>query len=422
MKLLIICLFASLASAQGISNQWFVVDKGGYTNSEQECYKPANVAVSSGLTITAKSQTLACGDTLNAPKTFSYSSGQILANNYSFKYGVQQYTVTTPAAIGHTGMWPVVWMIGAGSTSTYGVSGCQTFQKTGGTAGVANCNPVWPTTGSSEEIDTFESFGNAFSSPCSSAPCIDQGVHNTQCSGNSCLQYSSVAASTTYTVVVDWTSGHLNMYVNGTQTYTNTTHVPSAYMMMLVDIAIGGSSGSPAGISWPQTLGLGYMRVCPIGTLVGGNPGCDATTAQGTGCGSITGNCFDDEFNQTGPNSNIYTAQTWTGQNTGYDCADALGLNLNGQISIPNDAGYWQGNGGAAQIGPGTSINLCGTISTTLNAQGSGTSGSPITFNFLAGSSGTASANGQSFINIQGPPSGSFWGGNTKIGGNVTVH
>lgn len=45
-------------------------------------------------------------------------------------------------------------------------------------------------------------------------------------------------------------------------------------------------------------------------------------------------------------------------------------------VSWINDPGYWT----SGIIGPGTNIHLCGIVTTQPIAQGSGTSGSPVTF------------------------------------------
>lgn len=53
------------------------------------------------------------------------------------------------------------------------------------------------------------------------------------------------------------------------------------------------------------------------------------------------------------------------------------------QATFFNTAGNW--GSGATQIGPGTTVHLCGVFSSTLTFQGSGTSGSPITLHFETG-------------------------------------
>jgi hypothetical protein len=77
------------------------------------------------------------------------------------------------------------------------------------------------------------------------------------------------------------------------------------------------------------------------------------------------------------PISNVYIAQSSTGSANGSACADAYA------VSFFNSSSNW--GTGSSEIGPGTTVHLCGTISTDLTAQGNGTSGSPITILFEPG-------------------------------------
>src|ERR1700722_4423412 len=67
----------------------------------------------------------------------------------------------------------------------------------------------------------------------------------------------------------------------------------------------------------------------------------------------------------------IYISQTIAGAANGSSCANAY------PATYFNTSGNW--GPGASQIGPGTTVHLCGTISTPISAQASGTMGSPIT-------------------------------------------
>src|SRR5271166_4151436 len=81
--------------------------------------------------------------------------------------------------------------------------------------------------------------------------------------------------------------------------------------------------------------------------------------------------------------SNIYVAQNAAGGNTGVDCADAHAA------AWFNSSSNW--GSAASQIGPGTTVHLCGTLNAPINAQGSGTSGSPIVIAFDCPSKGQIS-------------------------------
>lgn len=85
--------------------------------------------------------------------------------------------------------------------------------------------------------------------------------------------------------------------------------------------------------------------------------------------------------------TNIYIAQNSAGAANGADCADPL------PVSFFNNAANW--GSGSTQIGPGTTVHLCGTFTGTagggmLTAQGSGASGNPITILFEAGATLTS--------------------------------
>ena len=69
--------------------------------------------------------------------------------------------------------------------------------------------------------------------------------------------------------------------------------------------------------------------------------------------------------------TSIYTAQTAKGTNDGSSCANAH------SASWFNTSGNW--GSGSTQIGPGTTVHLCGTITSDLTFKGSGTSGNYIT-------------------------------------------
>ena len=117
--------------------------------------------------------------------------------------------------------------------------------------------------------------------------------------------------------------------------------------------------------------------------------------------------------------SDIYIAQHAAGSASGADCADAYAA------TFFNTAANW--GSGAGQIGPGTTVHLCGTFTGTagggmLTAQGSGASGNPITLYFEAGanftspywspSTGAIDIGGRSYIVINGGTPCGFKPGN----------
>ena len=102
-------------------------------------------------------------------------------------------------------------------------------------------------------------------------------------------------------------------------------------------------------------------------------------------------------FSAAATAANIYIAQNAAGGNTGADCADAFA------VSWFNSSANW--GSGAAQIGPGVTVHLCGTFNAPAGAsgyltfQGGGNSSSPVTLLFESGAVLTAP----------------YWGGNGAI-------
>lgn len=101
--------------------------------------------------------------------------------------------------------------------------------------------------------------------------------------------------------------------------------------------------------------------------------------------------------------TDIYIAQNAAGASTGADCADAH------PASWFNSSANWGSNTG--RIGPGTTVHLCGTISSALSAQGNGGAGNPVTILFESGAklstavfpvSGALNLSGHSWINVDG--------------------
>jgi hypothetical protein len=80
--------------------------------------------------------------------------------------------------------------------------------------------------------------------------------------------------------------------------------------------------------------------------------------------------------------TNVYVSQTASGADTGADCADAH------SAAWFNTSANW--GSGSTQIGPGTTVHLCGTFTaganaTILTVQGNGASGNPVTIHFETG-------------------------------------
>jgi len=115
--------------------------------------------------------------------------------------------------------------------------------------------------------------------------------------------------------------------------------------------------------------------------------------------------------------SDIYIAQNAAGGDTGTDCADAHA------VSWFNSSANWGSKAG--QIGPGTTVRLCGTLTSNLTANGSGSSGGPITILFESGagislsscgSMGCLNVAGKSYIVVDGGVNGVIEATNSGTG------
>jgi hypothetical protein len=100
--------------------------------------------------------------------------------------------------------------------------------------------------------------------------------------------------------------------------------------------------------------------------------------------------------------SDIYIAQNAAGSNSGADCGDAH------SVAWFNISSNWGSSSG--QIGPGTTVHLCGTFTgsagaTMLTVQGSGSSGNPVTLQFESGAV------------LRAP----YWGANPFNGDNAAI-
>ncbi len=102
--------------------------------------------------------------------------------------------------------------------------------------------------------------------------------------------------------------------------------------------------------------------------------------------------------------ANVYIAQAAAGSNNGSSCSNAYAA------AFFNNAANW--GSGPNQIGPGTVVYLCGTITTELVFQGSGTSGNTITVQATNGaklsqaSGNLVDINGQAYLTVDGGSNG----------------
>jgi len=104
------------------------------------------------------------------------------------------------------------------------------------------------------------------------------------------------------------------------------------------------------------------------------------------------------------PGKDLFMGQNAIGSGNGSDCSNTL------PISFFNNAINW--GSGAGQIGPGTIVHLCGTLTTAVTFQGSGSAGNVIVLTFEPGAkfsqatwpnnTAVVTASNRSFIEIDG--------------------
>lgn len=90
----------------------------------------------------------------------------------------------------------------------------------------------------------------------------------------------------------------------------------------------------------------------------------------------------------------VYIAQSAAGSADGSSCANAEA------VTYFNAAGNWSSTPTGIQIGPGTTVHLCGTITSELTFRGSGASGNVVTL--LAESGAILASPGSTLINVNG--------------------
>ncbi len=186
--------------------------------------------------------------------------------------------------------------------------------------------------------------------------------------------------------------------------------------------ATNGSCGS-ASKTYTPTESFPQGAYCSSGIAIPSTPsdpaqdGTSPWTCSGSN-GGTNATCFASRTiaitpPATNASGNIYIGQTDTGSATGADCSNTH------STTWFNTATNWGTTAG--KIGPGTTVHLCGTLSSPLNIQGSGMAGSPITIFFepnakmsapvwpiISGSTHRAAiySNGYSYITVNGGSNG----------------
>ena len=208
--------------------------QGDLSNSEIECYQPANVTTTGGaLRIVSQVQSIVCNG-----NTYKYTSGMVQWTNFNFTYG----TVEIRAKLaGGKGTWPALWFLGAN---------CQA-SNIPGADNTGLCN--WPQPGS-DEIDMTEIMRGNLTT-------VNQQVHS---GGNNpgCAPTTSDVSQNWHIYGLDWTASSLVWKIDGVTTCTLTANIPSTPMFLIINTAIGGAGGGTVvNSTLPQTMLVDYVKV-----------------------------------------------------------------------------------------------------------------------------------------------------------------
>ena len=211
------------------TTNWAILDReGDLSNTELECYRPANQSVAGGLlNLTVQRQTVTCNG-----HAYSYTSSMVQWKSFNFTYG----TIEVRAKVtGGTGPWPAIWLLGANCQQTNLVSANDS----------GPC--VWPQPGS-DEIDIAEFL-------TSNRTGLNQQIHSS--TNNSGCSATVTDASLNYHVYrFEWAKGSATWKIDGVQTCHLTASIPSTPMFLMLNVAV---HGAVSGL--PQTMSVDYVTV-----------------------------------------------------------------------------------------------------------------------------------------------------------------
>jgi beta-glucanase (GH16 family) len=211
------------------TNNWIVLDREGDTsNSELQCFKPANTTIGSGfLNFLAKVESVTCNG-----NSYANTSGGVMWKTLNFTYGSIEVSGRVSGA---GGAFPSIWLLGANCQDTFSASANDSGDCT------------WPQVGS-QEIDIADfHFVNALN--------VDQRIYQ-GAANPGCSPGLTDASVNTHVYRFEWSAGSAIWKIDGTTTCTITSNVPSTPMFFILDFALHNTvSGLPSTVTWD------YVRV-----------------------------------------------------------------------------------------------------------------------------------------------------------------
>jgi hypothetical protein len=148
------------------------------------------------------------------------------------------------------------------------------------------------------------------------------------------------------------------------------TGSPNAYEYQWQDCDAAGASCAEVAGATSETYKL-------RGSDVGHTMRVVVTASNAGGSGEASSEATDEVVARQATGPQIYVAQAGAGDQSGESCADAHSLDW------LNTGGNW--GAGAGKVAPGTTVDLCGTLTEPIETRGEGSSGKPITIYFTVG-------------------------------------
>lgn len=193
------------------------------SNDEDQWYVPGQVQVRDG----HLSLIVEPAPSTHLGRTFDFASGMISAGRlgddeddvarHAFTFGSVEVRFRAPAG---DGLWPAIWML-----------------------------PV--TNESLPEIDLLEQYGSDTTRASMTLHAEEGGE---QVKNRSYVDTADLSEGW-HTVGLDWAAGRLIWFLDGEEVYrVEGDRVPAEPMYLVVNLAVGGSAGEPAGTAFPSSI------------------------------------------------------------------------------------------------------------------------------------------------------------------------
>jgi len=221
-----------------LNSAWAAIDRhGDFAGGDLACLTPNRLAITGGnLVITSLLQAGNCGDATHSPVASKYSSGMVQWRSINFTYGTLEARAKFPGGVGP---WPAIWLLGANCQASNIVSADN----------IMGCD--WPNPGS-DEIDFIEILTNENTR-------VNQQIHS---AGNNsgCWAYTTDVSQNYHTYKLDWRKNSLVWSIDGVQTCSLTSGVPTTPMFVIMNTSI---FSNVVDSTLPQSASIDYIRLSP---------------------------------------------------------------------------------------------------------------------------------------------------------------